>query len=97
MRCKILNKNILAINGGPKIREKPLPYRKLFGQDELDYVRCNVAIGVNKLDLLEEKINLLLSKRKKTPKIDSYIKERIACNGKEALKRTWLALNKIIN
>jgi dTDP-4-amino-4,6-dideoxygalactose transaminase len=34
-----LNKTILAIYGGPKIRNKPLPYRKLFGEDELDYVK----------------------------------------------------------
>jgi len=29
----------LAINGGPKIRSTPLPYRKLFGEKELDIVR----------------------------------------------------------
>ncbi|MFC1909225.1 DegT/DnrJ/EryC1/StrS family aminotransferase [Chloroflexota bacterium] len=28
----------LAINGGPKVREKPLPYRRLFGEEELESV-----------------------------------------------------------
>ncbi len=28
----------LAINGGPKVREKPLPYRRLFGEKELETV-----------------------------------------------------------
>lgn len=32
------NKPILAIHGGPKVREKPLPYRKLFGEAELESV-----------------------------------------------------------
>ena len=31
-------KEALAIDGGPKIREKPLPYRKLFGEAELRIV-----------------------------------------------------------
>ena len=34
-----MNKSILAIHGGPKIRAKPFPYRKLFGKQELNYVK----------------------------------------------------------
>ena len=34
----MINRSELAINGGPKVREKPLPYRKLFGEDELEIV-----------------------------------------------------------
>ena len=29
----------LAVHGGPKVREKPLPFRKLFGQAELEAVK----------------------------------------------------------
>ena len=30
---------ILAINGGPKVRDKPMPSRRLFGASELEAVR----------------------------------------------------------
>lgn len=33
-----MQRSKLAINGGPKVREKPLPFRKLFGADELKAV-----------------------------------------------------------
>lgn len=33
------DKSNLAINGGPKVRSRPLPYRKLFGEAELDMVK----------------------------------------------------------
>lgn len=34
-----MNRSELAINGGPKVREKPLPHRRLFGEDELEAIR----------------------------------------------------------
>jgi len=34
-----MKKSELAINGGPKVRNKPLPYRKLFGEAELEKVK----------------------------------------------------------
>ncbi len=34
-----INSSELAINGGLKLREKPLPYRKLFGEAELSMVK----------------------------------------------------------
>ncbi len=34
-----MDKSILAIHGGPKVRARPLPYRKLFGRQELSYVK----------------------------------------------------------
>ena len=34
-----MNRAELAINGGPKVREEPMPYRKLFGENELEIVK----------------------------------------------------------
>ncbi len=34
-----MNRTELAINGGSKVRKTPLPYRKLFGENELDIIR----------------------------------------------------------